>query len=56
MKYADELKELFINMISVSSYPAVTTLDIAAFATRCHIVEGNINMQHIDRLFIAASF
>jgi len=56
MKYAGLLKEIFINLISISSYPAVTMMDIAAFASKAKLFEGSFQMQDIDRLFISANF
>lgn len=40
IKYGEFLREIFANLISISSYPAITMMDIGNFTTKCKIVEG----------------
>jgi hypothetical protein len=56
MKYADILKEIFINLISSSSYPAITGLDIGSFFIKCKVVDAEFKMEKVDRSFIASNF
>jgi hypothetical protein len=56
LKYADELKEIFINLISTSSYPAITGLDVGSFFIKCKVVDADFKMEKVDRSFIASNF
>lgn len=56
MKHAIKLKEVFINLAAVSSWPAITTMDITNWCTNTKIAEGALNATEIDRYFIAANF
>ncbi len=56
MKHCMLLKEIFINLISVSSFPAITLLDVGYFLTKSKIVEPGFAMGIVDRLFISANF
>ena len=56
MEHQEKLKEVFINLISASSYPAITMMAISNWVTRCQIIEGPLNNTVVDRLFISANF
>jgi hypothetical protein len=56
MKNQDYLKEIFVNLIGLSSYPAITMLDSTTFVSNAGIMEGVVNPQLTDRLFISANF
>lgn len=56
LKHSVLLKEIFINLISLSSYPAITLLDTGYFLTKAKIVEPGFAMGIVDRLFISANF
>ena len=51
------LKDIFIDQISQSSYPALGSLDFADFAVQCKFLDNdpNVNLSTIDRTFIAAT-
>ena len=56
MKNEKFLKEVFIALISESSYPAITMNDLTIFCQNCNFIEGSITSTVIDRQFIAAGF
>lgn len=43
MKNADALKEIFINYIGISSYPAITMMDVGRFVNETKVLEGAVN-------------
>ena len=51
-----KLKEVFLNLICSSSFPAITMMGISNWVTRTGIVEGAFNNTVVDRLFISANF
>jgi len=56
MQKADLIKEIFVNLIAVSSYPCVGLMDYGDFVVKCRIKEDSLgcNQSAIDRTFIAA--
>ena len=55
-KHQQFLKDLFLNMVSQSSYPAITTLDFGAMAVKTKIVDEKFAQLNVDRSFVAANF
>jgi hypothetical protein len=54
-KYFAKLKDIFITMASRSNFPSVTILDFTSFCDVCKIMDKNVNLSTIDRLFIATN-
>ena len=54
-KYFAKLKDIFITMASRSNFPSVTLLDFTTFCDICRIMDKNVNLSTIDRLFIATN-
>lgn len=55
-KEAEFIKECFINLIAISSYPAITMMDYGAFTVKCKILDTETcNQPALDRTFIAAN-
>ena len=51
-----QLKNIFINLASKSSWPCVTLLDFAKYIEETKMMDKNINIACIDRTFIATNF
>jgi hypothetical protein len=54
-KNFSRLKDIFITMASRSNFPSVTLLDFTTFCDICKIMDKNVNLSTIDRLFIATN-
>ena len=54
---AEMIKEIFVNLIAVSSYPCVGLMDYGDFVVKCRIKDDSLgcNQSAIDRTFIAAN-
>jgi hypothetical protein len=50
------LKKIFIIEASKSGYPCITWLHYSNFCEDCEMVDKNLSMQTIDRIFKAADF
>ena len=51
LKHEKFLKEVFIGLISTSSYPAITALTMANFLTKIKIFEGKFEFKDLGRIF-----
>jgi len=42
LKQADLLKEIFVNLIAISSYPCIGLIDFGDFVVKCKIKEDSL--------------
>jgi hypothetical protein len=49
------LKKIYITLISMSDYPNISWLDFVNFIKDCKILDKQLPLATIDRLFIAAN-
>ncbi len=50
-----DLKQIYLTLISNSTYPNLTWLDFVNYAKSCDIIDENMPMSTVDRLFIATN-
>ena len=55
-KHFASLKDLFVSLASESQFPNITGLDFAQFVQKCQILDDNLRMDRLDRLFIATNY
>ena len=53
--YIPYLKDLYIVFMSSSSYPAISWIDFTNFTTQCKMIDNNLQLSTVDRLFIATN-
>ena len=56
MQNSLRLKEVFLHLASMSSFPAITMMGISNWVQKAGIVEGALTTGVVDRLFISANF
>ena len=49
------LKHIFLHLASLSTFPNIGWIDFSTFCTQCRLIEKNITLATIDRIFIAAN-
>ena len=54
-KHYGYLKKCFIHLASKSNYPNITAIDVGNFIQKCNILDKNVNVSTVDRLFIATN-
>lgn len=53
---AEFLKECFVNIIAISSYPCISLMQYGSFTEKCKILDhATCNQPALDRTFIAAN-
>ena len=56
IKYFEQIKHIYISLISSSDYPCIGWLGIARFCEQSKIIDGDCPTNVIDRHFIAVNF
>jgi hypothetical protein len=56
MKHQEFLKEVFINLIAESAYPAISLNTMTSFVQKCNINDSNFSITQSDRCFIGTNF
>ena len=52
-KHVQTLKTLFILLAANSNFPAITWIDYTNFLNNCKIIDKNLQLSTVDRVFIA---
>ena len=55
VKHMKILKLIYTTLIACSDFPNISWLDFAQFIKECDILDKNLNLSAVDRLFIAAN-
>ena len=55
MKYYLQIKNIFLMIAANSNYPTITLNDYTSFINRSKIIDKNVNLAAVDRMFIATN-
>ena len=55
MKHSDLLKEIFIGLTAISSYPAIMMNEYNGFVSKCQIIAPDFDISKTGITFIAAN-
>ena len=55
LKYYLDIKNIFLMIAANSNYPTITLNDYTSFINRSKIIDKNVNLAAVDRMFIATN-